>query len=59
MRPLPGALPEGAPLDNVGTRGTFLWSDSVPNIVKDGTPQEVRGRHARTGALSSACQAQR
>jgi hypothetical protein len=47
-RPLLGALPEGAPLDNVGTQRASPSRRQCPNIVKDGTPQKARGRHART-----------
>jgi hypothetical protein len=47
-RPLPDALPAGAPLDIVGTGKTTPPDDRVPNIVKNGTPQNGEGRHART-----------
>ena len=36
--PLPTALPEGAPLDIVGTSRDEFASTLVPNNVKDGTP---------------------
>ena len=49
-RPVPGALPEGAPLDNVGTGRAAPPGGGAPNIVKDGTPQE---------ALSSGCRSLR
>ena len=49
-RPLPGVLPEGAPLDNVGTTRALHCGGYAPNIVKDGTPQNApsaacRSRH--------------
>ena len=44
-RHLPYALPVGAPLDIVGTRRTLQRGDSVPNIVKNGTPQRGQSRH--------------
>mgnify|MGYP001546115181 CR=1 len=37
-RRLPGALPAGAPLDNVGTDRELRVGGCAPNIVKDGTP---------------------
>ena len=46
-RPLPGVLPAGAPLDNVGTRRTAPKTLRRSNIVKNGTPQKARGRHTR------------
>jgi hypothetical protein len=50
-RPLPGAFPEGAPCHNVGTPKNrpagWRWS------------QHCERRHARTGALSSACRSHR
>jgi hypothetical protein len=38
-RRLPGALPEGAPCDNVGIERDAHCGGGGPNIVKDGTPQ--------------------
>ncbi len=49
-RPLPLALPEGVPLDNVGTQRPAPLGGDGPNIVKDGTPH---------GALSSVGSSQR
>jgi hypothetical protein len=44
-RPLPGALPAGAPLDDVGTERVLDCGGHAPNIAKDGTPQKARERH--------------
>jgi hypothetical protein len=43
--PLPEAFPEGAPLDNVGTKRAHQCGGCGPNIVKDGTPQRGKRGH--------------
>ena len=53
MRPLPGAFPVGAPLDNVGTARALHCGGHAPNIVKDGTPQKAKERHPARGAVIS------
>jgi hypothetical protein len=46
--PSPGRAPRGCPLSQCCDRKSHPGVTTVgPNIVKDGTPQEARGRHAR------------
>jgi hypothetical protein len=48
-RALPGTLPAGAPLDNVGTERALHCGGCAPNIVKDGTPLRSQRRHPAKG----------
>jgi hypothetical protein len=47
-RALPGTLPAGAPLDNVGTERALHCGGCAPNIVKDGTPQKALSSTSRS-----------